>query len=144
MPAARRPASRSRYVALLRGVNVGGKSTVSMAALAETFRGLGLDDVRTYINSGNVIFSTATTPEARLTARIERAIAKDTGLPVSVLVLEHAALRSIVAAIPAAWVTDAGSEPTCCFSGLTWMSPICSSASHATLTSTRCGTHQAR
>lgn len=94
-------------MALLRGVNVGGKSTVSMAALAETFRGLGLDDVRTYINSGNVIFSTATTPEARLAARIERAIAKDTGVAVSVLVLEHAALRSIVAAIPAAWVTDA-------------------------------------
>lgn len=94
-------------MALLRGVNVGGKSTVSMAALAETFRGLGFGDVRTYINSGNVIFSAAATPGASLTARIERAIERDIGLPVTVLVLDDAALRSIVAAIPSTWVTDA-------------------------------------
>ena len=107
MPAAQRSAPRSRYVALLRGVNVGGKSIVSMAALAETFRQLEFDDVRTYINSGNVLFSAPATAHATLTTRIERAIEKDTGLAVSVLVLDDAALRSIVAAIPDAWVTDA-------------------------------------
>lgn len=78
-----------------------------MAALAETFRGLGFDDVRTYLNSGNVIFSTPPATVAMLGAKIERAIERDTGLPVSVLVLDDAAVRSVVAAIPKAWVTDA-------------------------------------
>ena len=107
MPAARRRAARSRYVALLRGVNVGGKGMVSMASLAETFRALGFEEVRTYLNSGNVIFSAPATAEATLSARIERAIAADTGLTVSVLVLSDAAVRSIVASLPATWVTDA-------------------------------------
>ena len=106
MSGARGAASRSRYVALLRGVNVGGKGIVSMAELAESFRRLGFADVRTYINSGNVIFSALSAPETKLSARIERAIEKDTGLRVSVLVLDEAAVRSIVAAIPQSWVTD--------------------------------------
>jgi uncharacterized protein (DUF1697 family) len=106
VPAARSPSPRSRYVALLRGVNIGGNSIVPMAALAETFRRHGFDDVRTYINSGNVIFSAPATTQAKLTAKIERAIEKDTGRPVSVLVLDDEALRSIVAAIPESWVTD--------------------------------------
>lgn len=78
-----------------------------MAALAETFRGLGFDDVRTYLNSGNVIFSAPSTAEATLARTIERAIEDGTGLPVSVLVLDDTAVRSIVTAIPASWVTDA-------------------------------------
>ncbi len=45
------------YVAFLRGVNVGGKGIVSMAAIKEALVAIGLSDVRTYINSGNVIFS---------------------------------------------------------------------------------------
>ena len=106
MPATRGSGSHTRYVALLRGVNVGGKGIVSMAALAETFRALGFGDVRTYINSGNVIFSAPATPASKLVTKIERAIEKDTGLAVSVLVLDDTAVRSIVAAIPASWVTD--------------------------------------
>ena len=78
-----------------------------MAVLAETFRGLGFDDVRTYLNSGNVIFSAPATAEAKLAAKIERAIETDTGLPVSVLVLDDTAVRSIVEFMPKSWVTDA-------------------------------------
>ena len=78
-----------------------------MAALAETFREVGFEDVRTHLNSGNVIFSARVTPESKLSAKIERAIEQDTGLAVSVLVLNDAAVRSIVAAIPQSWVTDA-------------------------------------
>ncbi len=48
------------YIAFLRGVNVGGKGIVSMAAIKEALVALGQSDVRTYINSGNVIFSTRT------------------------------------------------------------------------------------
>lgn len=78
-----------------------------MAALAETFRGLGFEDVRTYLNSGNVIFSAPKTAPAKLSAQIEPAIKNDTGLPVSVLVLDDAAVRSVIDALPKSWVTDA-------------------------------------
>lgn len=104
---ARASERRSRYVALLRGVNVGGKGIVSMAALAATFRRLGYEDVRTYINSGNVLFSAPPTTEQRLSGRIEAAITEDTGLEVHVVVLTAAALRSIAAAIPDTWAHDA-------------------------------------
>lgn len=78
-----------------------------MAALAETFRGLGFEDVRTYLNSGNVIFSATPAPAAKLSATIEAAIEQDTGLAVSVLVLDAATVRSVVDALPPSWVTDA-------------------------------------
>lgn len=45
-----------KYVALLRGINVGGKSRVEMARLKSTFEKSGLTEVKTYINSGNIIF----------------------------------------------------------------------------------------
>lgn len=92
------------YVAFLRGINVGGNSIVSMAALKDIFNGLGLSDVRTYINSGNVIFSSPASNSQELAAKIEKAIEMRTGLPIKVLVLSRTALKKIVDAIPATWV----------------------------------------
>ena len=94
------------YVAFLRGVNVGGKGIVSMAAVKEALVGLGLSDVRTYINSGNVIFSTPATQAARLTSRIENALEQETGMAIKVLVMDHQALKKVVGAIPRNWVDD--------------------------------------
>lgn len=94
------------YVAFLRGVNVGGKGIVSMAAIKEALVALGLSDVRTYINSGNVIFSTRASDTARLTARIEKAFEQHTGMAIKVLVLDHPALKKLVDAIPHDWVDD--------------------------------------
>lgn len=59
-----------KYVALLRGINVGGKNTVSMAELKICFEDLGYQDVSTYINSGNVIFSSSKN-ESKLAKEIE-------------------------------------------------------------------------
>ena len=94
------------YVAFLRGVNVGGKGIVSMAAIKEALVALGLSDVRTYINSGNVIFSTRASDTARLSGRIEGAFEKHTGMAIKVLVLDHRALKKLVDAIPRNWVDD--------------------------------------
>ncbi len=94
------------YVAFLRGVNVGGKGIVSMAAIKETLVALGLSDVRTYINSGNVIFSTRASDAQRLTARIEKALEQRTGVAIKVLVLDHKTLKKMVDAIPCNWVDD--------------------------------------
>lgn len=94
------------YVAFLRGVNVGGKGIVSMATVKEALVGLGLSDVRTYINSGNVIFSTRASGATRLTSRIEDALERQTGMAINVLVMDHTALKKVVGAIPRNWVDD--------------------------------------
>ena len=49
-----------KYLALLRGINVGGKNIIKMADLKAAFEEMGLNDVQTYIQSGNVIFNTRT------------------------------------------------------------------------------------
>ena len=94
------------YIAFLRGVNVGGKGIVSMAAIKEALVALGLSDVRTYINSGNVIFSTRASDAQQLTARIEKALEQHTGMAIKVLVMDHTTLKRIVDAIPRNWVDD--------------------------------------
>lgn len=94
------------YVAFLRGVNVGGKGMISMAVLKETFEGAGLSGVRTYINSGNVVFSTRASGTQALAGRIEKAIEARSRMSIKVLVLSHDALKEIVAAVPKTWVND--------------------------------------
>ena len=94
------------YVAFLRGVNVGGKSIVSMAAIKEALVAIGLLDVRTYINSGNVIFSTRASDAKQLTGRIENALEQHSGMAINVLVMDHKTLKKIVDAIPRDWVDD--------------------------------------
>ena len=94
------------YIAFLRGVNVGGKGIVSMAAIKEALVALGLSDVRTYINSGNVIFSTRASDAQRLTARIEKTVEQHTGMAIKVLVTDHKTLKKMVDAIPRNWVDD--------------------------------------
>jgi uncharacterized protein (DUF1697 family) len=94
------------YVAFLRGVNVGGKSIVSMAAIKDALVALGLSDVRTYINSGNVIFSTRASDAQQLAARVEKALEEHTGMAIKVLVMDHKALKKMVEFIPRNWVDD--------------------------------------
>jgi uncharacterized protein (DUF1697 family) len=94
------------YVAFLRAVNVGGKGVVSMAAIKEALVALGLSDVRTYINSGNVIFSTRASDALKLTTRIEKALEQHTGMTIKVLVMDHKTLKKMVEAIPPDWVDD--------------------------------------
>jgi len=94
------------YVAFLRAVNVGGKSVVSMAAISDALVALGLSGVRTYINSGNVIFSTRASGAQQLAARIEKALEQHTGIAIKVLVMDDKTLKEMVAAIPAGWVDD--------------------------------------
>jgi uncharacterized protein (DUF1697 family) len=96
-----------RYVALLRGINVGGKTLIKMADLKACVEELGLDNVSTYIASGNVLFETRRRDAARLETELERAIEQRFGLPVKVVVLDAAGYARIVAAVPKEWVGNA-------------------------------------
>ena len=93
-----------RYVALLRGINVGGRSTIRMAELKECVEGLGFDDVATFIASGNVLLSTPERDAAKLEGKIERALERRFDLPIAVVVRSRAELGRIVKAIPAEWI----------------------------------------
>ncbi len=94
------------YVAFLRGINVGGNTIVSMAAIKQALVDIGLSEVRTYINSGNVIFSTRASDNQKLGARIEKALEERAGMPIKVLVMNHKALKKLVDAIPRNWNDD--------------------------------------
>lgn len=78
-----------RYVALLRGINVGGNTMIKMEALRNTFAGLGFENVVSYINSGNLAFDTAKLGEDKMAAKIESAIESDFGKHVDVMIREQ-------------------------------------------------------
>jgi uncharacterized protein (DUF1697 family) len=88
------------HVALLRGINVGGRNKVPMADLREVVAALGHTGVATYIQSGNVLFSTADTDTAKLAAALESAIEDRFGLWSSVVVLSRDELAGVLAANP--------------------------------------------
>jgi len=88
------------HVALLRGINVGGRNKVPMADLREVVAALGHTGVTTYIQSGNVLFTTAATDTAKLAAALETAIEDRFGLWSSVVVLSRDEVAEVLAANP--------------------------------------------
>jgi uncharacterized protein (DUF1697 family) len=83
------------WVALLRGINVGGKNLIKMTALKSCLEEHGFSDVATYIQSGNVVFA-ATGRAAELTKRMERALSSTFGADIAVVVKSHKQLQTIV------------------------------------------------
>lgn len=95
------------YVALLRGINVGGKNKIAMPKLKLTFERLGLSDVQTYINSGNIIFrETNSRPFSKLTKLLEDAIEEDFHLTIKVLLRSKENIQKIEKSLPDNWVND--------------------------------------
>ena len=92
-----------KYVALLRGINVGGKTLIRMADLKTCIEMLGYANVRTYINSGNVLFETAKSDEVTLAKNIEQAITSATKLTVRVVVINEHDYAAIIKNVPAGW-----------------------------------------
>jgi uncharacterized protein (DUF1697 family) len=97
------------YVALLRGINVGGKTKVDMKTLKDAFESdLGCSSVKTYINSGNVVFRDRRGP-AKLATAVEGAIRDRFELDVPVLIRDLDNIRALCEnAIPADWTNDKG------------------------------------
>jgi uncharacterized protein (DUF1697 family) len=121
MPSASKRSSHRRWVALLRAVNLGSRNKVSMSALKELLADAGAEDVVTYVQSGNVVFSS----DARSADELERSLAADLrrrlGLDVAVMVRTAAELAKVERGNPFAddeqddgklLVTFLGSAPT--------------------------------
>jgi uncharacterized protein (DUF1697 family) len=87
-------------VALVRGVNVGGRAALSMAQLREVAAGIGLDDPRTYLQSGNLVFVTALDEPGPVGPALEAAIASTLGMEVAVMVRSRSQLARLAAENP--------------------------------------------
>jgi len=97
------------YIALLRGINVGGSHILPMKTLKALLESLGLRDVNTYIQSGNVVFRSEEAHHERLSEVISAAIEVDFGFKPLVLLLELQDLEAVVRSNP---FPEGESEPT--------------------------------
>ena len=100
--------TNTQYVALLRGINVGGLNLIKMTDLKACFEASRFEKVTTYIQSGNVLFETAETEREKLITKLEKALSK-TFSPYKgrIVLCSHAKLRQIVSEAPKSF----GSEP---------------------------------
>ncbi len=94
------------YIALLRGVNVGGNRKVDMRQLRRVFEQAGMDDVSTYINSGNVIFQ-SDKQQAGVIEVINESLRAAFTFGISVIILDRNRLAAIAATLPDTWTNDA-------------------------------------
>lgn len=95
-----------RYVALLRGINVGGHRMIKKDELQAIFEGCGFTDVRTVLASGNVVFSSDWTDETELQATIEAALEEGVGYHVDVMVRTISYLNELIELDPFAKAQD--------------------------------------
>lgn len=94
------------YVALLRGINVGGKNKIDMKELKEVFERSGMEGVITYINSGNVIFKDPDHSKAEIEALLEKAIEDSFSLDIKVLILSLDHYHEVMKELPDYWKND--------------------------------------
>ena len=96
----------NRYVALLRGINVGGNNLIKMLDLRSSFAGMGFSEVQTYIQSGNVVFSSKQTNKPKLTALIEKALSEAFSYESRVVVISASEMERVVTQAPKGFGKD--------------------------------------
>jgi len=94
------------YTALLRGINVGGKNKVDMKILKQSFEQAGMNNVVTYINSGNIIFTNDHHSKNDIAHILEKAILNTFGLDIKVLVLSLEDMKKVMSSLPESWTND--------------------------------------
>lgn len=94
------------YVALLRGVNVGGKNKIDMKLLKETFIKTGMKAVVTYINSGNVIFIDMIHTKAEMAVLLEKVIFEEFQLDIKVIIRSMDDFDHMMKILPGTWKND--------------------------------------
>ncbi len=99
--------AQTHYLALLRGINVGGNNIIKMVDLKACFESMGLTDVVTYIQSGNVIFKSAEKDKAKLTTKIEAGLTERFNYGARLVIVTHKQLKQAVEESPRGF----GKEP---------------------------------
>lgn len=94
------------YVALLRGINVGGKNKIEMKGLKNSFEKAGMKYVNTYINTGNIIFSTNKKSKHELSDLLEKVIEENFNLKIKVLIRSQKEFEAVIKNLPKNWTND--------------------------------------
>lgn len=94
------------FVALLRGVNVGGNNIISMSSLKASFEKTGFSQVSTYINSGNILFKSKERDARKLETKIEALLSRDYQLGCKVVVRSFSEMASLIENFPKGWDSD--------------------------------------
>ena len=96
----------TRYIALLRGINISGKNKISMPELKTALTEKGFADVKTYLNSGNVLFSNDEMDVVKLAERIRTIILENFQLEIPVFVISQDELKGLLSKAPSWWGSD--------------------------------------
>ena len=94
------------FVALLRGVNVGGNNMIKMSSLKQSFERMGFVQVATYINSGNIIFKTKEMDARKLEVKIEKMLLQEYQLDSKVVIRTLAEMAKLVQSLPESWSNE--------------------------------------
>ena len=105
----------TQYIALIRGINVGGKNAVAMGRLRERCEAAGFSNVSTYLNSGNVIFSSELSDLVRLVAIHENILVEDFNVSAKVAVIPVVEFHDAVAHAPEWWGKNADAKHNALF-----------------------------
>lgn len=104
-----------RYIALLRGINVGGKNKVSMSDLKDCFENAGFQNTTTYINSGNVIFDCEEQSLINLTNYCKKILEKEFGFLIDLALIDVHTLKEALEQVPKWWGDDPNSKHNAIF-----------------------------
>ena len=94
------------FVALLRGINVGGNNMISMKSLKASFEALGFKEVASYINSGNILFKSKQDDARQLEVKIEKMLVAEYNLGCKVVIRSAEEMASLVKTLPKHWTGD--------------------------------------
>ena len=103
MSAATKKTRTGRYLALLRGINVGGKNVIRKDDLRGCFEDLGYENVLTYIQSGNILFRAKKSPVRELIAEVEQALAERFNYDARAVIIPREKFAKMQAAVPETW-----------------------------------------
>src|SRR5260221_12292737 len=95
-----------KFVALLRGINVGGNNIIRMEALKHVFENAGYTQVVTFIQSGNVIFESGLQDKEKISAHIEAVLSKVFHYTSRVVIRSHKELKKVLSDVPKEWKKD--------------------------------------
>lgn len=129
----------NKYIALIRGINVGGNNIVKMSDLKTCFETAGFENVRTYINSGNVVFESSESDPAELSDKVEKILAKTFDGNLRVLVCSQQQLQAVIKNAPKGF----GTKPDEYYSDVIFLMPPLTISEAMTVVSLREGVDQA-
>ena len=100
--------SMYKYLALLRGINVGGNNIIKMSDLKASFEKMGFSDVTTYIQSGNVIFASAKKDQEKLALQIEKALSETFDYKSKIALVSFDQMKTVFNELPDGFGSDPG------------------------------------